>query len=262
MPPGPLHYSRMTADPLRPDSAPRGFPATRVSLIEALGSEDQAERERAIGALVTIYWRPVYFHLRAKWRATREDAEDLTQEFFAGALTSGVLSAYDPDQARFRTYLRGCLDHLAANARRAAGRLKRGGGATILSLDFAGAEQELAASAGTAAEDAEDRFHQEWVRALFTAAVGALRELAAAGGHMVRFRLFERCDLEPMGDAARPSYRDLAEEFGLPVTQVTNHLAWARREFRRLVLDQLRAISGSEAEFRAEARELLGVDPP
>jgi hypothetical protein len=49
---------------------------------------------------------------------------------------------------------------------------------------------------------------------------------------------------------------------GLPVTQVTNHLAWARREFRRHVLAALRSLTGSEEEFRLEVRELLGVDPP
>jgi len=35
-----------------------------------------------------------------------------------------------------------------------------------------------------------------------------------------------------------------------------------RRWFREGVLELLREISGSEAEFRAEARALLGVDPP
>jgi RNA polymerase sigma factor (sigma-70 family) len=259
---GRLHYSGMTAGPDRlGDSGPRGFPETRLSLVEALVSGTGAERERAIEALATVYWRPVYCHLRSKWHANREDAEDLTQEFFAGALLSGLLAGYDPHRARFRTYLRGCVDHLAANARRAASRLKRGGGVVHLSLDFAGAERDLHALADAGAGDADARFHAEWVRALFAAAVGALRERAVAGGHEVRFRLFERCDLEPMDDVGRPSYRELAEEFGLPVTQVTNHLAWARREFRRLVLEQLRAISGSDAEFRAEARELLGVEP-
>jgi len=218
-------------------------------------------RERALHILVGVYWRPVYFHLRGKWRAGREDAEDLTQEFFAGALTSGLLHGYDPRQARFRTYLRGCVDHLAANQRRAASRLKRGGGAVHLSLDFAGAERDLAGQADAASADPDARFHAEWVRALFAAAVGALRTQAAAGGHQLRFRLFERSDLEPMDDTSRPSYKALAAEFDLPVTQVTNHLAWARREFRRHVLEHLRAISGSEAEFRAEARDLLGVDP-
>jgi hypothetical protein len=43
---------------------------------------------------------------------------------------------------------------------------------------------------------------------------------------------------------------------------VTNHLAWARREFRRVVLERLRELSGSDAEYRTEARELFGMDPP
>ena len=64
-------------------------------------------------------------------------------------------------------------------------------------------------------------------------------------------------------DAARgPSYAELAREMGIPETQVTNHLAWARREFRRLVLEALEEATGSEEEFRAEARQLLGIDPP
>lgn len=252
----------MHPGPGRPgDSGPRGFPETRLSLVEALASGTETDRERAIEALVTVYWRPVYYHLRGKWRANREDAEDLTQEFFADACVSGLMAAYDPRQARFRTYLRGCVDHLAANSRRAARRLKRGGGVVHLSLDFAGAERDLATRADAGAVDPDAMFHAEWVRALFATAVAALRDRAAAGGHEVRFRLFERCDLEPMDDVGRPTYRELAAEFGLPVTQVTNHLAWARREFRRLVLQQLRAICGSEAEFRAEARELLGVEP-
>ncbi|HWN41405.1 MAG TPA: hypothetical protein VNW71_04255, partial [Thermoanaerobaculia bacterium] len=68
---------------------------------------------------------------------------------------------------------------------------------------------------------------------------------------------FERYDLEE----DRPTYARLAEELGITAVQVTNDLAAARRDFRRLVLDELRALTGSEAEFRAEARDILGVDP-
>ncbi|HEY7924248.1 MAG TPA: hypothetical protein VII62_13770, partial [Vicinamibacteria bacterium] len=58
-----------------------------------------------------------------------------------------------------------------------------------------------------------------------------------------------------------PDYATLAREFALPVTQVTNHLAWARRELRRLVLERLRELTASEDEYRAEARGLLGEEP-
>jgi hypothetical protein len=41
---------------------------------------------------------------------------------------------------------------------------------------------------------------------------------------------------------------------------VTNYLAFARREFRRAVLAQLREMTGSEEEFQREAQTLLGVE--
>ena len=47
----------------------------------------------------------------------------------------------------------------------------------------------------------------------------------------------------------------------MPVTQVTNHLAWARREMRRIVLEHLHAMTGTDAEYREEALELFGVEP-
>lgn len=71
------------------------------------------------------------------------DAEDLAQEFFSRAVQRGFFDDYDPERARFRTYLRTCLDRFAANARRDERRLKRGGGVTMLSLDVAGVEREL-----------------------------------------------------------------------------------------------------------------------
>lgn len=61
--------------------------------------------------------------------------------------------------------------------------------------------------------------------------------------------------------AGRPSYADLAAELAIPITDVTNHPSFARREFRRLVLEKLREITATEDEFRAEALAVLGVLP-
>src|SRR5262245_55447296 len=121
----------------------RAFPTTRLSVVEAAAGSDPDIRRRAFDALVAVYWRPAYLHLRLKWDTGREEAEDLTQEFFARAMEQGFFEKYDPSRARFRTFLRGSLDHLVANARRDERRLKRGGGAAHLPLDFAGAEVDL-----------------------------------------------------------------------------------------------------------------------
>ena len=48
---------------------------------------------------------------------------------------------------------------------------------------------------------------------------------------------------------------------GIPETQVTNYLAWSRKNFRKHVLATLRALAGSDDEFRADAAELLGAVP-
>lgn len=239
-----------------------GFPPTRLSVVRALGSREEAVRRPAFAALVEGYWRPAYKYLRVRWRLSAEEAEDLTQEFFTRVLEKRYFDRYEPERARFRTYLRTCLDRFAANQRRSAGRLKRGGGTSLLPLDFAAAEGEVARAGGGAAaragSDPESYFHQEWRRALFHDAVAELRAACAAAGREVRFAVFERYDLEG-GDGL--TYAALGEELGLPATQVTNHLAWARRELRRIVLERLERLCGSEEELAAEARDLLGAEP-
>lgn len=243
-----------------PTHAP--FPATLHSVLERVASGDDSVRDRALNHVATVYWRPVYGHLRLRWRRTPQDAEDLTQEFFARMADGALVQAFDPSRARFRTYLRGCVDHLAANAIRAERRHKRGGGAPPLPLDFEGAERDFARAGQVTEADADQRFHDEWVRGLFGLAVASLRDSTSGTPREVRFRIFEQYDLAHADHDSRPTYQTIASHFDLPVTQVTNHLAWARREFRRLLLEHLRALSGSEEEFREEARALLGVNPP
>ena len=80
---------------------------------------------------MTAYWKPVFKYLRLKWHAPAEDAADLTQAFFLRAFEKSFFADFDPRRARFRTYLRTCLDGFVTNARKADTRQKRGGGLTI-----------------------------------------------------------------------------------------------------------------------------------
>ncbi len=150
---------------------------------------------------------------------------------------------------------------MVQNHDRGAARLKRGGGEPLLSLDFDAAEGELGRVIEPAGLSTEELFEREWVRSLFGLAVEALEAECIARGKEIHFRLFERYDLgdEPGdGTDSRPTYAELAREVDLPVTTVTNHLAWARREFRRITLERLREMTASDEEFRGEARALLG----
>jgi RNA polymerase sigma factor (sigma-70 family) len=236
------------------------FPATRCTLVRAAGSPDPVVRRQAAETLIAAYWKPVYKYIRVKWQSANEDAKDLTQAFFAVAVEKGYFDPFDPARARFRTFVRLCVDGFVANERRASNRLKRGGGAELLSLDFAVAEGELRRQEPAVAVDLDDFFRQEWVRELFAGAVDDLRRQCAGSGKELHFKLFERYDLDGPDAAVKLSYASLAEEFGLPQTQVTNYLAFARRLFRRLVLERLRATTGSEDEFRDEVWRLFGGD--
>jgi len=243
------------------DSGPRGdrFPITRLSAIVAAGSQDQAERSRAFDLLVAAYWMPVYKYIRIKFGKSSEDAKDLTQGFFVAAIEKNYFHRYDPARARFRTFLRTCLDGFVSNEEKAARRIKRGGNAIILSLDFDSAEDQLALGEPPAPNATDDYFEAEWVRSVLGLAVDALRSELVAGGKEIYFRLFDRYVLEDPD--SHPSYKDLAGEFDLSVSNVTNYLAAARREFRCIVLEKLRELIVTDEEFRREVCALLGVDP-
>ncbi|MEW6208584.1 MAG: sigma-70 family RNA polymerase sigma factor [Acidobacteriota bacterium] len=229
------------------------FPQTSWSAIRAAAGADHQERERALSTLIAAYWKPVYKHIRLKWNKSADDASDLTQSFFVAVMERNFFRSFDPERARFRTFLRACLDRFIANQEKAARRIKRGGDAQFLSLDFAIAEEELALSMASA-ETPDERFEKEWARSLFALALDSLRDHLESEGKQIHFQLFERYYL----DDEETSYAMLGSRFGLSSTQVTNYLASARREFRRLLLDHLRALTSSDEEFRREARSLLG----
>ena len=231
------------------------FPETRWSVIVAARSSDGNQRRLAFDRITSAYWKPVYKYIRAKWNKSRDDAEDLTQEFFARVIEKDFLAGYDPARARLRTYLRTCVDGVVLNHHRDLTAQKRGGTTTVLSLDFELAEGELKRTGLPSPERIEEFFEREWVRSIFSMAVDRLRSGCESNGKRKHFLLFERYDLNEDGEDI--SYGDLAVEFDLATTDVTNYLAWSRREFRRITLDLLREMTSTEEEFREEARALL-----
>jgi RNA polymerase sigma factor (sigma-70 family) len=234
------------------------FPPTRLSVVARTRSDDEATRRLAFATLIEAYWKPAYKYLRLKWQLDPDEAADLTQEFFTSVLEKDVLGRYDADRARFRTYLRLCLDGFVSNVKKAESRLKRGGGVITVPLDFQTAEGELVRHEPSVPADVDEMFYQEWVRALFQRAVADLRASAHASGRDTMLQVFELYDLaETTGE--RPTYAELGRQLGLTPTTVTNHLAAMRRQLRQHVLDRLRDLTTSDDEFRSEARRLFGT---
>ena len=216
------------------------FPDTRPSAISAAASDDQSRRGPGQEALISAYWKPVYRYIRIRWRCSNEDAKDLTQDFFTAAIEKNLFNGYDAQRGTFRTFLRVCLDRFLSNSRKFASRQKRS--AELVEVDdVAGVESP------------EGTFEREWTRSVFEDAVEELRANFQARGRDVVFAVFERYDLAE--DPA--SYQQLASEFCITSTAVTNYLAAARRELRKLVLARVRSVTSGDREFRREARAIL-----
>ncbi|MEO8201679.1 MAG: sigma-70 family RNA polymerase sigma factor [Gemmatimonadota bacterium] len=235
------------------------FPDTHRSTVDAIRSGDPDVRRVAFDALARSYWKPVYKYLRLRWHRDSQDAQDLTQEFFARAYQKEMLEQYDRDRGRFRTFLRICVDHLAQNEHTAAMRIKRGGSVAIRPWDLVEIEQELSGMAGSREEDPDAVFHREWLRSLFDTAIRRARVECERQGKQTAFDVFERYDLLAPNQGESLTYAQLADEFGVPITQVTNYLAFVRRRVRHHVLAVLRETTTNDAEFAVEVREVLGA---
>ena len=232
------------------------FPLTHQSVLERIRSGDAIVRHGAFSDLVAGYWRPSYHYLRLHWRLPADQAEDIIQGFFTVAFEKGYLEKFDPAKARFRTFLRTCLDRFLQNQRKAETALKRGGASETLSLDFPGAEQELPLVSRDL-RDLDQFFRDETIRALFARSVDELREVLTREGKARAFEAFERHDLS---DDEGRSYAKVASAMGVPVTTVTNDLHTARGRFREIALRHLQSLVGTDEEYRQEARQLFGVE--
>jgi len=75
----------------------RTFQTTHWSVVLRVSNEHSGEGMQALEELCLTYWYPLYAFVRRKG-STHEQAQDLTQEFFAKLLEKNQLSLADPEQ--------------------------------------------------------------------------------------------------------------------------------------------------------------------
>jgi RNA polymerase sigma factor (sigma-70 family) len=221
-----------------------------MSLLE-MASAGHALSHAALENIIALYWKPIYKYIRVKWNKNNEQAKDLTQGFLATALERDFFARFDPRQASFRTYVRMAVDRYAANEHAASRREKRGGSIRFFSLDLNAEDLSIASDPGSSPEAV---FDMEWRRQLFALAIDDLRGRCEREGKLLQFSIFEQYDL---ADEGRATYADLAQRYAIPVTSVTNYLAWARRMLRDSITGRLRGVTSGDRELHAEMRAAL-----
>ncbi|MBI4612893.1 MAG: sigma-70 family RNA polymerase sigma factor [Planctomycetes bacterium] len=241
------------------------FPETRWSAISAARDPNDPTCRARLEELCRAYWKPVYWYLCCTRGYSREEAKDLTQEFFMHLLDSPMLERADRSRARFRTYLKACLGNFASKDFESKGRLKRGGGAKRFSLEIEDEGEEGSPSghrdaADPRAPNPEEIVDREWVKLLVDRALVATRETLAAQGKERDLDVFRAYYLAGP-DEPKPTYAALSERFAIPGSDLVNLLYRTRKLFRAAILEQIRDSTASEEEARLEYRELFGEDP-
>jgi len=211
-----------------------GFDTTHWSIVRAAGSDSTGRSRDALAHLCSTYWEPLYAYLRREGHST-EDAEDLTQGFFARVLEKGVFEAADPTRGRFRSFLLASLRHYAANERAHAQALKRGGSLPPLPLEFDGAEQRYLAEPEDTATP-ERVFDRRWALTVLNRTLARLGvEYRRRGRHEV----FEGLKAHLIAPDDGVPYDKIADRLGLSAgaTRVAAHRL--RRRYGELLRSEV-----------------------
>jgi RNA polymerase sigma-70 factor (ECF subfamily) len=232
----------------------RRFATTRWTMVLAAGRDTAPEAARALEELCRIYWYPLYAYVRRRGHG-REDAEDLTQEFFARLLEKDYLLAADREKGRFRTFLLMAFQRFLANERDRASAQKRGGGVPTLALDADLAEQRYQIEPADAFS-ADRIYERRWALTLIEATVARLRQEFVnddQAGEFEQLKSFLTADREKI------PYAEMAATRGQTEGALRVAVHRLRRRFRELFRQEIAQTVASPEEIDGEVRHLLAA---
>jgi RNA polymerase sigma-70 factor (ECF subfamily) len=227
------------------------FATTHWSVVQAaIVAGPSPESRDALAALCEVYWYPLYGFLRSRG-ASREDAQDMTQAFFAGVLEKNGLRNADRTKGRFRAFLLTALKNFAANAYDKASAKKRGGGVAPLSMEFDTAEGRLQLEPPTT-ETPEKLFDRRWALTLLDRVLVRIRTEMCAAGKQAQFNALSTY---LAGDRAR-SYAETAAELSMSEAAVKVAVHRLRRRYRDVLREEISHTVSAPEDIDDELRHL------
>jgi RNA polymerase sigma-70 factor (ECF subfamily) len=205
----------------------------------------------ALAHLCATYWYPLYAFARRRC-ARIEDAQDLTQGFFACILEKDYVKDFDRARGRFRAFLLAAFRHFIANERDRERALKRGGGQVQISLDMQEAERRYLLDPGHELTP-EKLYERRWATTLLDRALARLKSESRELCRFDRLRVFLT------GEPPGVSYSDLASELGMSEGALKVAVHRLRRKFRAVLRAEIGDTVASQDEIREEMQYLLSV---
>src|SRR5206468_5875371 len=229
------------------------FTTTRWSVVLEAQGESPAAHE-ALEKLCRMYWRPIYSFVRRQGVAP-EEAEDLTQGFFAQLLERGSLGAVRKEKGRFRSYLLGALKYFLADERRRSMAIKRGKGQRLIPLEALSADERTEMEP-TDPVTAEQIYERRWASTVLEHVLGLLKSEYVAAGNAALFDCLKQLLPDEPG---APSQADIAGQLGMTDNAVRQAFHRFRQRYQSLLREEIAHTVATPADIEDELRHLIAV---
>jgi RNA polymerase sigma factor (sigma-70 family) len=235
------------------EEAAMPFTATHWSMVLDAQSELRAARA-ALEKLCRIYWRPIYSFVQRQGIGP-EEAEDLTQGFFALLLERKDLDTVRKEKKRLRSYLLASLKNFLADERRRAMAIKRGKGARLIPLE-AIRESERIDVERSDRLTADQIYERRWAFTVLEQVMARMRDEYRSVGNL---RFFDQMKKMLMDEPGRPSRAQVASEFDMTENAVKQAFYRFRQRYQTLFREEIAHTVAVPSDIEDELRYLITV---
>jgi RNA polymerase sigma factor (sigma-70 family) len=236
---------------VRPDAH---FAATRWTVVCAARAQDPEVVDKALAELCSAYWYPLYAFVRRSGH-TREEAEDLTQEFFARLLAKDFLADVEPEKGRFRSFLLTAMKRFLANEWHRETAKKRGGGEIPIPIDIAWAEDHYGAEPADLATP-ELLYERRWALTLLDKVLAGLEHEYVAKGLDAIFHALKG---ELVRHAGSVSYAEIATQLGMREGAIKVAMFRLRGRYAERLSDEIAQTVSSAEDVEDEIGRLFQI---
>jgi RNA polymerase sigma-70 factor (ECF subfamily) len=230
------------------------FATTHWTVVLAAGRRHTPQSDGALEELCRTYWFPLYAYVRRRGH-NKQDAEDLTQAFFARFLEKNFLENLAGEKGKFRAFLLASLKHFLANEWDRSQAQKRGGGAAHLSLDWQTADTKFQVAA-TNEPSPDKAFDREWALALLAQVIERLQKECEADG---KTKLFEQLKMFLMAGKGGSAQSEVAQSLGMEEGAVRVAVHRLRKRYRALLREEISQTLMDKSQVEEEMRALFGA---
>jgi RNA polymerase sigma-70 factor (ECF subfamily) len=253
------HVTRTETDSSPPSGAGEmsrqpEFAITHWSVVVKAGSNDSKDAHVALEELCRIYWFPLYAYVRRRGHSP-EDAQDLTQEFFARLLEHNWVARADRQRGRFRSFLLSAMSHFLSDEWDKARAQKRGGGVAAVPLQLDTAETRYGHEPADQVTP-EQTYERRWALALLEEVLRKLRAEYEQEGRTELFTALHPC---LVGERTALPYAELAAKLGISEGTVKSSVHRLRQRYRHLLRCEIAQTVAEPGEVDEELRHLFVV---